>query len=231
MISASERTFGVTAYCRICNIPIAVNTGDTDFLCPRCKGRRISVIGGRAGWKIASHNFRLMYPNADIEFIDTVELPKKMPEDEYFIGVGGNDQRKHIHKLLKDLLKKEPLNSIHPTALHEACRLGHGNLLMPYSVINPDATIGNCTIINTGAIIEHDVEIHDYAQISPNATISGYAIIKEGAFIGSGAVILPGVVIGEWAVIGAGSTVTKEIKPNTTYAGCPRNPYKKRRKK
>jgi acetyltransferase-like isoleucine patch superfamily enzyme len=46
-------------------------------------------------------------------------------------------------------------------------------------------------------------------------------IVKKGASIGSGATILCGVTIGEGAIIGAGSVVTKDVPPDTIYAGVP----------
>ena len=45
--------------------------------------------------------------------------------------------------------------------------------------------------------------------------------VKKGASIGSGATILCGITIGERAVVGAGSTVTKDVPPDTIVAGNP----------
>ncbi len=46
-------------------------------------------------------------------------------------------------------------------------------------------------------------------------------LVKNGASIGSGATILSHVTIGENAIIGAGSVVTKDVPPNSIYAGNP----------
>lgn len=45
--------------------------------------------------------------------------------------------------------------------------------------------------------------------------------ICDKVWIGFGAAILPGVTIGEGAVVGAGSVVTKDVKPWTVVAGNP----------
>jgi acetyltransferase-like isoleucine patch superfamily enzyme len=45
--------------------------------------------------------------------------------------------------------------------------------------------------------------------------------IEDGADIGIGAIILPGVTIGRNSIIGAGSVVTKDVKPNSVVAGVP----------
>ena len=46
-------------------------------------------------------------------------------------------------------------------------------------------------------------------------------LVKRGASIGSGATILARVTIGENAIVGAGSTVTKDVLPNSIVAGNP----------
>lgn len=45
--------------------------------------------------------------------------------------------------------------------------------------------------------------------------------IDDGVWIGANVVILPGVKIGKGAIIAAGSTVTKDVKPNVIVGGNP----------
>jgi len=45
--------------------------------------------------------------------------------------------------------------------------------------------------------------------------------IEDGADIGIGAIILPGVTIGRNSIVGAGSVVTKDVKPYSVVAGVP----------
>lgn len=56
----------------------------------------------------------------------------------------------------------------------------------------------------------------------------GQVTIGTHVFIGAKALILPGVDIGEGAVVGAGSVVTKDIKPWTIVGGNPAKKIKKR---
>ena len=49
----------------------------------------------------------------------------------------------------------------------------------------------------------------------------GKIVIKDNCFIGMNSVILPGVTIGPNSIVGAGSTVTKDIPPNSVFAGNP----------
>ena len=53
-------------------------------------------------------------------------------------------------------------------------------------------------------------------RISVNSWVAGWSII------------LPGVTIGEGAVVGAGSVVTKDVKPWTVVGGNPAKVIKKR---
>jgi maltose O-acetyltransferase len=45
--------------------------------------------------------------------------------------------------------------------------------------------------------------------------------IGRNVWIGDGAIILPGVTIGDDAVVGAGSVVTRDVPPSTTFVGNP----------
>ena len=45
--------------------------------------------------------------------------------------------------------------------------------------------------------------------------------IKDNCFIGARSTIMPGVTIGENSIIGACSLVTKDVPPNSVYAGVP----------
>jgi tetrahydrodipicolinate N-succinyltransferase len=68
---------------------------------------------------------------------------------------------------------------------------------------------------------------HDGAKwvLEQNADFEGSKfgpiIIRDNSFIGVNAIIMPGVVIGPSSVVGAGSVVTKDVPPNTVYAGNP----------
>lgn len=49
----------------------------------------------------------------------------------------------------------------------------------------------------------------------------GKIIIEDNCFIGANVTILPGVTIGANTIVGACSVVTKNLKPNSVYAGVP----------
>lgn len=71
--------------------------------------------------------------------------------------------------------------------------------------IGPNVKIGDNTIINTGAIVEHDSSIGESSFVGPGAVICGGVAIESNVFIGAGAIILPDTKIPTNTVIPAGS--------------------------
>ncbi|MBE7415686.1 MAG: N-acetyltransferase [Deltaproteobacteria bacterium] len=123
------------------------------------------------------------------------------------------------------------------------CSVGDGTKIGAFVEIQKNATVGrNCKIsshsfVCEGVTIEDNVFIgHGVTFINdayPRATTPAgalkndadwnveYTVVKKGASIGSGSTILSRVTIGENAIVGAGSTVTRNVPPNTIVAGNP----------
>jgi acetyltransferase EpsM len=201
------------------------------------KNKTIVIVGGAAGALIASEIFSSQYKK--VMFLETYaeNIPSnKIIADkikngldfinkknvDYFIATGDNDQRKQNYEIIYKHTNKNPVNCIHKTAyVSKSSKMGFGNLICPFSLIHTEAVIGNNTIINSGAIVEHSCLIGDYAQISPNATLCGYVEIGEGAFIGAGSTIIPKIKIGRDSIIAAGSSVIKDVPDKKMFAGVP----------
>ena len=92
------------------------------------------------------------------------------------------------------------------------------------SVIGPFASIGEYTIINTGANVDHDCKIGRKCHLAPRAALAGEIVVEDNVFIGTNATILPGVRICLGATIGAGSVVTKDVGAGAVVAGNPARP-------
>lgn len=99
-------------------------------------------------------------------------------------------------------------------------KLGRGCAVMHRAVIN-GANLGECNIVNTGAIVEHGVSSGSNVFIGPGAVVCGGVTIGSNVMIGAGAVIRNNVTIADGAVIGMGSVVTKDINQSGVYAGNP----------
>ncbi len=99
-------------------------------------------------------------------------------------------------------------------------------------------TIGNyCALgwdikINTASHIMNAANINVSLQQRIGArniaTTSGEVTIENNVWIGDSTVILSGVTIGDGSVIGAGSVVTRDVKPFLIVGGVPARPIRKR---
>ena len=98
--------------------------------------------------------------------------------------------------------------------------LGEGSALLNRTVVNR-AIIGKSCIINTGAIVEHDVILGNNVFVGPASVIGGESTIGNNVFIGAGALIRDGVTIGDDVVIGMGAVVVKDIIKGGVYIGNP----------
>ncbi len=92
-----------------------------------------------------------------------------------------------------------------------------GTIVMHGAIINIGATVGENCIINSHALVEHDVVIGSHCHVSTGARINGGTKIDEGCFIGSGSVVREGINIGSGCIVAAGSVVDKDLAPGTTF--------------
>ncbi len=113
------------------------------------------------------------------------------------------------------------------TFIHSSClvvpssKTGYGSILCPYAGVTCDVTIGRFVTMNCSSGAGHDAIIGDACTLSGFAEVTGKTILGTGVFMGSHACVLPGVRVGDFAKIGAGSVVTRHVKPNTTVMGVP----------
>ena len=85
--------------------------------------------------------------------------------------------------------------------IKEGTSIGHG------VVINSGAEINKHCIINTKALLEHDVKIGEYCHISTGVIINGGVKIGNNSFVGSGVIIREGLEIPPNTIISAGKRV------------------------
>ncbi len=114
---------------------------------------------------------------------------------------------------------------VHDSAhIAPSASLGPGVQVLPNASVGPGARLARGSLVNTAAVVEHDVQLGECAVIGPAAVIAGRARVGPGAEIGAGAVVLPDVEVGENAVVGAGAVVIRPVAPGQTVAGVPARP-------
>lgn len=88
---------------------------------------------------------------------------------------------------------------------------------------NTEVRIGDSTKIAPGCLLS-DTDFHG---IEPGQRLEAFpehdrpVIVGRNVWIGMRCIILKGVTIGDNAVVGAGSVVTRDIEPNSVWAGNP----------
>ena len=80
------------------------------------------------------------------------------------------------------------------------------------AVVNAACLVGENCIVNSMALLEHDVSIGDHTHIATGARVNGGVKIGPRCFIGSGAVLHNDIEIGEGAIIPAGSVVRSSVR-------------------
>lgn len=112
----------------------------------------------------------------------------------------------------------------------EKCSFGQNVVVSPDVVLGNNVKVQNNVSIYTGVICEDDVFLGPsmvFTNISnPRSAIVRrdqyeQTLVKKGASIGANATIVCGHTIGEYAFIGAGTVVTKNVKPYALIVGNP----------
>ena len=139
--------------------------------------------------------------------------------DPVIVTIGDCRIRKMIVEKLGD---RTYLSATHPAAtVAGSVRIGCGTVVMASAVLNPFAVVGNHCIINTGAVVDHDVKVGDFVHVAPHCTLCGCGEVGEGTWIGAGSTVIQGVRIGKRCFIGAGAVVLKDVPDGTLCYGNP----------
>lgn len=125
-----------------------------------------------------------------------------------------------------------PSSVIEESTIEKGAQIGPFTHLRPKTVIHSEARVGNFvemknTVLGRGAKAGHlsylgDAEIGNEVNIGAGTITCNYdgikknrTIIEENAFIGSGTELVAPVKIGKKSYIGAGSTITKDVSPES----------------
>lgn len=137
-------------------------------------------------------------------------------------GIGqvvGSSLRQTIYERAVDKGFRFP-TLVHPTAFVDgAAVLAEGVQVMAGVVIQPDASLGCNTIVNTRASVDHDCRVAAHVHIAPGATLCGNVQVATCAFVGAGATVIQGLVIGEYAVVGAGAVMVRDLPARSILLG------------
>jgi sugar O-acyltransferase (sialic acid O-acetyltransferase NeuD family) len=170
---------------------------------------RFSVAGllgtsGEVGTRL--HGYMVLGVDAD--------LPALLKEYRHTVVSVGQVKTPEPRIRLFELLEKHGATLpiiVSPRAyVSPRAQLGAGTIVMHGAVVNAGAVVGCNCIINSLALVEHDVVIADHCHIGTAATINGAVRIGTGTFVGSNTSVRELINIGERCVIGMGQRVVAD---------------------
>lgn len=142
-------------------------------------------------------------------------------EFAFIVGIGDNEQRNMIYERVKRA-GGIPVNVCAVSAVIGLdVFMEDGIFFAEKSYLGPQTRVGHNSIINTGAIIEHETRIGRHTHIAPGTTVCGRCEIGDHVFLGAGSTVIDKRKIVDHVIIGAGSTVIKDILEPGTYVGSP----------
>jgi UDP-2-acetamido-3-amino-2,3-dideoxy-glucuronate N-acetyltransferase len=116
------------------------------------------------------------------------------------------------------------------STIGQGCNIGQNVVVSPYVELGNNVKVQNNVSIYTGVECEDNVFLGPSMVftniLNPRSAIirkESYVktLVKKGASIGANATIICGNTIGEYALIGAGTVVTKPVKPYALVVGNP----------
>lgn len=137
------------------------------------------------------------------------------------IAIGNNADRELVSTLVV-AAGLSLVTVIDPSAVVASdARIGPGSVLMPFSFAGAATSIGRCSIVNTGASVDHDCAVGDFVHIAVGSRLVGGCSVGSRSFIGAGAVLGRPVTLGERVTIGAGSAVIDDVSDGVVAVGVP----------
>ncbi len=184
-------------------------------------------IYGKGGHGRVVRDFFPGYP--PIQFVEDrpmrgTILPKDIPERSHVVvAIGNNFAREDVVYGLRSDDKSLIFSTVsHPSAeISNRAELVEGIMLCAKSVVIAGVHIGEFTIINTGATVDHDCTLGNYVHIAPGVNLCGFVEVGDRTLIGVGSSVRPDITIGSDTIIGAGSVIVKDIPSGVIAHGNP----------
>lgn len=159
-----------------------------------------------------------------IPVLDSLITPQ-CPEEyiDVYIAIGCGSVRNEIHNRLchKYLPIRFPSFVHHSAIVAGSAVIGDGVVVMPFAYVGPNCVIGNLSLLNTRATLEHDSEVGYCSSLSPGVVTGGNVRIGDLTAVSIGSVISRCVNVGSHSVIGAASYVHNDIPDRVLVYGTP----------
>lgn len=119
-----------------------------------------------------------------------------------------------------------PLNRFaqlfHPMSIiSKDAKIGYNASIQAFSIVGPNATIGNFVQVFGHATVGHNSTVDDYSYVTSNSVVGAHVHLKKGSFLGVNSTTLDRITIGEWSIVGQHSNVIKDVPDFTKVVGNP----------
>ena len=149
---------------------------------------------------------------SNVEYLTDDELINACNKHDYILlnGIGQKircDLRMDIFRKFKNL-GFEFQKIVHPYSfVDRTSEVSEGAQVMAGAVIQNDCVIGENSIINTNATIDHGSKIGNSCHVAPGAVVCGDVLMGNNCFIGAGSVVTEGTKLADNAIVKAGQVV------------------------
>ncbi|MGY2285485.1 NeuD/PglB/VioB family sugar acetyltransferase [Pseudomonas gingeri] len=99
--------------------------------------------------------------------------------------------------------------------------LGAGCFVGRHAHVGPMSRLEQGCIVNTGAVIEHEVTVGEYTHVSVRACVAGRSQVGRQCFLGAGSIVIDGLNIANGVTLGAGACATRSLEVPGVYVGIP----------
>lgn len=139
----------------------------------------------------------------------------------FFVAIGDPIARREVCE--RWLEKGHQLISVfHPQAtISPSAKIASGTCIMAGAVVQAEAQVGRCSIINTNASVDHDCQLEEYVHVAPRAVLAGGVTVGRNSWVGLGAVVREGITIGANSLVGAGAVVIRNLPEKVEAYGVP----------
>ncbi|WP_458071587.1 acetyltransferase [Rhodanobacter sp. BL-MT-08] len=155
------------------------------------------------------------------EILGRIDNHVPIPEAVYLTCLGNGSDRLKIRELLAQR-GAEFTNFQYYDLITLACLDNSKNsIFLGKCSISNNVTFGSDVLIQSFAVIGHDVTVGNAVTVNSLAFVGGGCFLEDFCTVHPNATVLPHVRIGKGAVVGAGSVVIKDVEPYTTVFGSP----------